>query len=174
MEEAIDIFMFCANSTIPSKIYTNRKKGIHGWNDFVKPYKDESLWWHDVWKSVGSPTTGPLADKRRLTRSRYHWAVKKARKDTDMLILNESAKQLESKSFREFWKTMKRLKGNSKVSSNVIDGICNEQDIANNFQKIYKDLYNSVNDKDLNDVVSEMNDLVMNQCNREMSCISLP
>ena len=84
-----------------------------------------------------------------------------------MLILNESAKQLESKSFREFWKTMKRLKGNCKVSSNVIDGICNEQEIANNFQIIYKDLYNSVDDKDSNNVVSQVNGLVMSQCNSE-------
>ena len=72
LEEAIDIFKFCANSTIPSKVYASGKKRIHGWNDFVKPYKDESLWWHDIWKSVGSPTTGPLADKRRLIRSKYH------------------------------------------------------------------------------------------------------
>ena len=68
----------------------------------MKPYRDESLWWHDIWKSVGSPTIGPLADKRRLTRSKYHWAVKKAKRDTELLILNESAKQLASKSFREF------------------------------------------------------------------------
>ena len=167
LEEAIDIFKFCANSTIPSKTYASGKKRIQGWNDFVKPYKDESLWWHDIWKSVGSPTTGPLADKRRLTRSKYHWAVKKARRDTEMLILNESAKQLASKSFREFWKTMKRIKGTNKVTSNVIDGICNDQEIANNFQNIYKDLYNSVDNKDLDNVIKKVDNLVMNQCNSD-------
>ena len=167
LEESIDIFKFCANSAIPSKTYKMGSKSIHGWNDFVKPYKDESMWWHDIWKSVGSPTTGPLADKRRLTRSKYHWAIKKARRDTDMLILNESAKQLASKSFREFWSTMKRIKGTNKVTSNVIDGICNDQDIANNFQDIYKNLYNSVDNKDLSSVVHKVNELVSNKCNND-------
>ena len=61
-----------------------------------------------------------------------------------MLILNESAQQLASKSFREFWKTIKRPKGTKKVTSNVVDGICNDQGIADNFQNIYKDILNSV------------------------------
>ena len=165
LEEAIDIFKFSANSTIPNKTYNSKNKGIHGWNHFVKPYKDESLFWHDIWKNVGSPTSGPLADKRRLTRSKYHWAVNMAKRDTEMLILNDSAKQLASKSFREFWKSMKRLKGTNRVTSNVIDGICNDQDIANNFQDIYKNLYNSVDNKDLNKVVNRVNKLVTNQCN---------
>ena len=98
MEEAIDIFKFCANSTIPSKTYASGKKRIHGWNDFVKPYKDESLWWHEIWKPVGSPTTGSLTDMHRLTQSEYHWAVKKAKRETEILILNDSAKQLASPS----------------------------------------------------------------------------
>ena len=62
---------------------------------------------------------------------------------------------------------MKRLKGTNKVTSNVIDGICNDQDIANKFQDIYKDLYNSVDNKELNNVVTSVNNLVMNQCNSE-------
>ena len=62
---------------------------------------------------------------------------------------------------------MKRLKGTNKVTSNVIAGICNDQDVANNFQDIYKDLYNSVDDKDLNIVVNKVNKLVINQCNSD-------
>ena len=81
-----------------------------------------------------------------------------------MLILNDSAKQLASKSFREFWKSMKRLKGTNRVTSNVIDGICNDQEIANNFQDIYKNLYNSVDNKGLDKVVNKVNKLVTNQC----------
>ena len=60
---------------------------------------------------------------------------------------------------------MKRIKGTNKVTSNVIDGICNDQDIANNFQNIYKELYNSVEDNNFNNVVNEVNVLVTNKCN---------
>ena len=82
--------------------------------------------------------------------------MRKAKRDTEMLILNESAKQLASKSFGEFWKTMKKLKGTNRVTSNVIDGVCNDQDIANNFQNIYKELYNSVEDNNFNNVVMKL------------------
>ena len=166
LEESIDIFKFCANATIPNKIY-REKRGIHGWNEFVKPFKDKSLFWHDIWKSADSPTSGPLADLRKFTRSKYHWAVKKAKRDTDQLILNETAQQLASKSFREFWKTIKRLKGTNKISSNVVDGICNEQEIADNFKIIYKDLFNSVNDDDFNATTDEVKVLVTDKCNND-------
>ena len=164
LEESIDIFKFCANSTIPNKRLSG-KGGIHGWNEFVKPYKDKSMHWHNVWKSVGRPTTGPVADRRKFSRSKYHWAVRKAKRDTEMLILNESAHQLASKSFREFWKTIKRLKGTKRVTSNVVDGICNDQGIADNFKNVYKDLLNSVNDNKFNKVINEVNKLVSDKCN---------
>ncbi len=33
----------------------NGKRGVPGWNEFVKPYKDKSIFWNDVWKNAGSP-----------------------------------------------------------------------------------------------------------------------
>ena len=164
LNESIDIFKFCANATIPNKRYSS-KKGIHGWNEFVKPFKEKSIFWHNIWKSAGSPVSGPLTNMRRFTRSKYHWAVKKAKQDTNSLIINETAQQLASKSFREFWGTIKRLKGTNKVTSNVVDGICNDQGIADNFQNIYNNLYNSVSDTNFVNVVEEVNNLVTNKCN---------
>ena len=166
LEHIIDIIKFCANATIPNKRYSNRQ-GLVGWNDFVKPYKEKSIFWHDIWKTSGKPQTGQLAELRRFSRSRYRWAVRKAKRDTDRLILNETAQQLASKSFREFWKTMKKLKGTNKISSNVIDGECNSQNIANNFKDIYNDLFNSVEDKDFNKVINEVDELVSNRCNND-------
>ena len=109
---------------------------------------------------------------RKFTCSKYHWAVKKAKRDTDQLILNETAQQLASKSFREFWKTIKRLKGTNKISSNVVDGICNEQEIADNFKTIYKDLFNSVIDDDFNATTDEVKVLVTDKCNNDNCTLS--
>ena len=164
LEEFIDIIKFSANATIPNKRFCH-KKGLVGWHEFVKPFKEKSIFWHDIWKSAGSPPTGALADLRKFTRSKYRWAVRKAKRDTDKLILNETAQQLANKSFREFWKTMKKLKGTHRISSNVVDGICNDQDISKNFKDIYNDLLNSVEDHNFNQVIDEVNELVTNKCN---------
>ena len=84
-----------------------------------------------------------------------------------MIFLNGQAKKLASKSFMEFCKSMKIVNGTNKVTSIVIDGICNDQVIANNFQNNYKDLYNSVDNNNLDNVVSKVNNLVTNQYNND-------
>ena len=164
LEEFIDILKFCANSTIPSKV-CNGKKRIRGWNDFVAPYKEKSIFWNDVWKSAGRPSTGQLANLRRFSRNKYHWAVRKIKREDNEFFLNETAGQLAGKSFREFWKTIKRIKGTNRISSNVIDGMCNEQDIVNNFKGIYSDLFNSVPDNEFKTVVNKINNQVSDKCN---------
>ena len=171
LEQFIDIIKFSANATMPSKRFSNRK-GLVGWNEFVKPYKEKSIFWNDIWISSGRPQNGQLANLRRFSKARYRWAQRKAHNDTNKLILNETAQQLINKSFREFWGTMKKLKGTNRVSSNVIDGVCNDQDIANNFKNIYNDLFNSVEDRDFDKVVNEVDELVTNTCNSG-SCESL-
>ena len=31
------------------------QKGIPGWNEYVKPFQDESLFWHSLWRAAGKP-----------------------------------------------------------------------------------------------------------------------
>ena len=67
----MDIMTLCAELTIPVQNVTtnnNDKRGIPGWNDFVKPYKDKSIFWNELWVSDGKPTSGILFNLRRFTR----------------------------------------------------------------------------------------------------------
>ena len=171
LEQYIDILKFCAEATLPNKNFSNRQ-GIVGWNEFVKPYKEKSIFWNDIWKTSGKPQTGQLAELRKFSKSRYRWAQRKAHKETKRVIINETAQQLANKSFREFWGTMKKLKGTNRTSSNVIDGICNDQEIANNFKDIYEDLFNSVEDRNFNKIINEVNEKVTQKCNTN-TCGSL-
>ena len=109
----------------------------------------------------------------RFTRYKYHWAIKIAKRDRDKAILNSTALQLENKSFKEFWKTIRKLRGNNKISSNIVDDIGNDQGIADNFKHIYNDLFNSVTDNDFNNVVKQVDNLVSTKCNSN-ACTSLP
>ena len=167
LEEFIDIIKCCANSTIPNKVLRG-KRGIKDWNVFVAPYKEKSIFWNDVWKSAGRPAVGQLANLRRFSRNKYHWAVRKAKRDDNKFFLSVTAEQLANKSFREFWNTIRKIKGINRISSNVIDGVSNDQNIVDNFKDIYSELYNSVPDNDFKTVVNEVNTLVSNKCSNNM------
>ena len=72
VDEIIDIMTLCAELTIPiqnvnSNVNSNGKRGIPGWNDFVKPYKDKSISWNELWVSDGKPASGVLFYLRKFT-----------------------------------------------------------------------------------------------------------
>ena len=76
LDELLDIMIISANGTIPTQTIKSDNKGIPGWNTYVKPYKDASILWNDMWKHAGKPANGPLAEKRRCARTKYRWAIK--------------------------------------------------------------------------------------------------
>ena len=34
---------------------SGKTSALTGWNEFVKPYRDDSIFWHNIWKQCGSP-----------------------------------------------------------------------------------------------------------------------
>ena len=164
VDELLEIMTICAEITIPSKIVTSEPKGIPGWNEFVKPYKNKSIFCNELWVSAGKPSSGQLFDDRKFARYKYHWAIKQVKKNKDRIILNKTAQQLTQKSFNDFYKTIKKLKGNNRMQVTIIDDKCTEEDIADNFRSIYSTLYNSIQDKNLSTTKSKINNLIETRC----------
>ena len=69
--------------------YTSDKSGNHaniaGWNDIVKPYKEASIFWHNVWKQCGSPRNAAITDVMRWARAKYHNIVKQVKGDQNKI-----------------------------------------------------------------------------------------
>ena len=154
---------YCAEFTIPTRFVSNKPKGIPGWNDFVRPYKDKSILAKELWVIAGKPSSGSLFDERNFARHRYHWAIKQVKKNRESIILNKTAEHLTRKSFRDFWKFIKKFKGNDKAFSKIIDDKCTDESIANHFRTIYHSLYNSVTDDNLNDTRIKIDKLISNK-----------
>ena len=56
----------------------NRKyKTVAGWNEHVKPFYQESKFWHSVWASAGKPFAGGLYDIMRHTKAQYRYAFRR-------------------------------------------------------------------------------------------------
>lgn len=164
LDDLVNVMNECAWLSIPRK-RINGPTSIPGWNDEVQVYKEKSLFWHQIWKSAGSPTTGQLADLRRFARTKYHWAIKQVKKNKNDTVKEKTAISLANKSFKDFWKEIKKLNKVPNSSSCIVDGLCEDKQISNRFKSIYKELYNSVNDQELNDTVLNVNKMVRERCN---------
>ena len=170
VDELLEIMTICAELTIPTKKVTSEQKGIPGWNEFVKPYKNKSIFCNELWINAGKPSSGQLFNDRKFARYKYHWAIKQVKKNKDSIIRKRTAQQLTKKSFNDFYKTVKKLKGNNKMLATVIDGKCTEDDIADNFRTIYNSLYNSIQDDSLNATKHRINGLINTKCSLKECC----
>ena len=53
------------------------RKVMRGWNEYVKPFQDESWFWFGVWKAADCPAQGELYNIQRNTKMQYKYAVRR-------------------------------------------------------------------------------------------------
>ena len=49
-------------------------------------HKQRAFFWHGLWRENGSPRHGPLAEVRKLTRAKFHYAVSMIKKSRDSVV----------------------------------------------------------------------------------------
>ncbi len=143
----------------------NQPQNIAGWNDIVKPYKEASIFWHNVWKDCGSPRNAAVADVMRRARAQYHKVVKQVKRDQNIIQRDNMAHALLDDKGRSFWSEMRKI--NSKCNSipNMVDGEIGDNNIADVFADKYQTLYNSVSyDSDnMNNLLDSLNTMIHDQ-----------
>ena len=72
--QLIDICLSASDSIPTTSSPSHHSKP--GWNDNIKYLRDDALSWHYFWKINSRPGTGYIAEMRRLSRARYHRAVR--------------------------------------------------------------------------------------------------
>lgn len=155
---ASDISDACVNAglqTIPRLRSTSWRRTTPGFSEYVRPYKDKSIFWHKLWLDCGRPRAGQVADCMRRTRAAYHYALRHIRRNADEITRNRFADALLQNSSRNFWSEVKKIRA-SKMSCNyIVDGHSDSSDIACIFGDKYRDLYTSVsfNSNDMHEIV---------------------
>ena len=132
-----------AKECLPTPKVKKRGKVIPGWKTEVKPFMENASFWFSVWKSAGRPLNTELHRIMKRTRNIYHFQVKKCQRAENTIKKNKllnSCLNGESDIFVEI-KKLRRL-GNDSATS--IDGVTDK--VEEHFAKIYKNLYNSVDD----------------------------
>ena len=146
LEDISDAMQVASQTTIPRRNFFNQGQ-IPGWNEFIKPFKHNSIFWCKEWKKYECPTNCALYDNMKLAKRQYHSAIRSVQSNKNTILKNKTAEALANKNFRSFWAIVRKNKCKSHVRSSIIDGATNTPNILKVFHDKYKSLYNSYDDK---------------------------
>ena len=144
--ETLESLGKAAESCIVEKIVPKgrKKKVMPGWKNQVKPFRENAGFWFSVWKSAGRPLNTELHTIMKRTRNIYHYHVKKCKRSEDLIKRNNFLNSCLNGSADIFTEIKKIRKSKNNVA-NCIDG--KTENIEEHFSSIYKNLYNSVEDR---------------------------
>ena len=97
----------------------------------------------------------------RHTRAAYHYAIRRIKRNADVIINERFAEAIINKS-RDLWAEVKHIRGCGACPTNVVDGRDTPAEISSFFAKKYRDLYTSVSydSNCTNDIFCELDDLL--------------
>ena len=140
----IDICSNASEMHLPTSSNGNKQKVIPGWNDYVQPFLDKSLFWHDIWVQNGRPRNGELARVMRASRARYHYAIKHTLKAEINIRNNKMAEAVSNNDDRNLWQEVRKMNKTNQCFANLVEGQTGPENIANLFYEKNKELFNSV------------------------------
>ena len=153
VDKAADQNLHKAN---PNRRKSAKKPSIPGWNDLVKPYKDDSFFWHQVWVSAGRPINNVLHSVMKRTRNLYHFHLKKCKKAENSIRRNKLLDACLNGNGNIFAE-IKKMRMSEPVVASTMDG--KKEKIEEHFKNVYENLYNSVDDEDnISDIMNDVND----------------
>ena len=66
-----------------------KKSPFPGWSESIQPFKEDSLFWHSLWQSAGTPINTELHQKMKHTRNIYHYNIRKCKKAENAIRRNK-------------------------------------------------------------------------------------
>ena len=138
-------------------------QSVPGWKDEVEPFKKDSIFWHALWCSAGSPNQGGLFEIMKKSRNVFHYVTRKVKKKADLIRAQKLLEASETGSVNLLLE-MKKIKGGKKVSHDRPDdvgGVNGEMNIVEKFCEVYEELYNSSGSSEaLEDIKQHLQELI--------------
>jgi hypothetical protein len=129
-----DLVNFClkADCVFPRK--TGHKKQRPGWNEMVKPFKEDNLFWFNTWRCAGKPMAGLLFENMKNAWKQYFYAVCRVKRKEAQLRNEKLAAAVADNNSRDFFSEVKRMRS-ANQSRHGINGYSDPKDIANVYAK---------------------------------------
>ena len=146
---------------------------VPGWNEYVKPFREDSLFWHSVWVSAGRPQNNVLHDIMKNTRRKYHYAVHLVKKSESEIRKESFLQKCLNNKITDILKNIKSSRKAKSGASTTIDGVHGTENISKHFKDIYKGIYNQHDTKDkVSDILLDINNTLKDRDGVELSRIS--
>ena len=116
---------------------------VAGWTEHVKPFHDESKFWHGLWTSSGKPLAGPLFNIMKQAKMQFKYAFRRLKRASNKLQNDRFVDSILQGGVNIF-QEIKKFRGKSSNCSSRIDEEVGSTNIANHFAGIYSNLYNQV------------------------------
>ena len=132
-----------------SAVFRGQGRPVPRWAVEVEPFRQESLYWGDVWKKEGRPSTGWLHATYIKKKSQYHYVRRaKARSEQHKAEnLLAAALQGDTALMNEM-KLIRKGGGGPAELPDTVAGANGEQEIVDKFRFVYSGLYNSASTED--------------------------
>ena len=114
---------------------------VPGWNDHVKPFYEESKFWHSIWVSSGKPSSGDLLNIMRYSKHQYKYALRRVQRASNKIQDDKFLAEV-LKGGGNIFKEIKKYRGKVTKCSSTVDGEVGAHNIAGHFADIYGKLYN--------------------------------
>ena len=146
-----------------SRQFANSSKKRHfnqvaGWNDYCSASHSDAREAFLHWVRSGKPRQGLTFDDMKKTRAYFKYTLRLCKANLSKNHADSLARKLLSKDTKQFWKEIKKLKGD--CNNNVaftIENVSGEQNICNLWKDHYESILNSSKDTRLKSHV--MNEL---------------
>ena len=142
-----------------------KSKRIPGWTEYVKPYQDESVFWHGMWGAAGKPNIGELYRLKQETKMQYKYAVRRLKR-ASYNIQKDKLLNGFLKGGVDIFKEIKKFRGKTCTISSSVDGKVGSADISAHFADVYRDLYQRHN---LDNGFNEINQLINSKINQNLN-----
>ena len=135
-EESLPVSSSCEKSS-------NGKKTIPGWKEYVKPFRDQAYFWHQIWDSCGRPLNTEVHRIMKRSKNRYHYEYKKCEKAEEKI---KKSKLLDSclNGSGDLFQEIKSMRKTRSVVATSMDGV--QESIEEHFKDKYEKLFNSARD----------------------------
>ena len=140
----IGLWLEASNSSLPHTSNNEKRGIIPGWNEHVKDRKKYAKECHDAWIRDGKPRQGDIAKEKRISRLRYHYAIRYVTKENIRLRNIKMGEAVANNNDRCLWDEARKMSKETNKLPTMMDGITDEVEISNIFSDKYKTLYNSV------------------------------
>jgi hypothetical protein len=97
-----------------------------------------------LWKDIGSPRSGVVADIRTQCRAKYHYVLRKIRKNKENIEADRLAQALLVHDDHTFFSTVNKIRGKKVSLASKVDGVEGKEAIGNVFASKASVLYNIV------------------------------